>query len=213
MEKKQRAKNRYFQEIAHSFLKNRGAPFFLSSKDLDLVAEWEKMGIPLRVVLEGIERAFGSYRAKPVARRKIHSLAFCKNQVLRAFEQYKERKVGAPKMRNERDKKKKRIKDEVQKFLADIPPTLSYLSDIYTRVLKVLSRRRGIEEDLERMEEEIEELLFKNCPQEEKERVKREILKNYPHKGEEEFLILFKIKLVKLLRERYKIPYISFFYY
>ena len=101
MEKKQRARNRYFQEIAHEFLKSRGAPFFLSSKDLDLIAAWEKMGIPLRVALEGVDRAFENYRAKTAARPKILSLAFCKNQVLKAFEQYKERKVGAPKKSNE----------------------------------------------------------------------------------------------------------------
>jgi len=212
MEKKQRAKNRYFQEIAHNFLKNRGAPFFLSSKDLDLVAEWEKMEIPLRAVLEGIERAFGSYRAKPVPRRKIHSLAFCKNQVLRAFEQYKERKVGASKKRNQRGKKKNRIKDEVQKFLNDLPPALSYLDNLFAQALLILSRKRVAEEELERLEEEIEELLFKNCPQEEKESLKNEILEK-PSPGEEELFSIYQTRLVKFLREKYKIPYISFFYY
>lgn len=212
MEKKERARNRYFQEIAHEFLKSRGAPFFLSSKDLDLIAAWEKMGIPLRVALEGMERAFESYKAKPVAGQKILSLAFCKNQVLRAFEQYKERKVGAPKKGNERDRKQKRIKEEVQKFLRDIPPTLSYLNDIYAQALKVLSRGKVDEEELERMEEEIEELLFKSCPQEEKERVKKEMLEKLPHRNEE-FFSIYKTRLVKFLRETHKIPYISFFYY
>ncbi len=207
-----RARNRYFQEIAYEFLKSRGAPFFLSSKDLDLITAWEKLGIPLRVALEGIERAFEMYKTKPAASRKILSLAFCKNQVLRAFEQYKERKVGAPKKRNERDRKQKTIKEEVQKFLRDVPPALSYLNDIYAQALMVLSRRKVAEEELERMEEEIEELLFKSCPQEEKERVRKEILEKLPHRNEE-FFSIYKTRLVKFLRETYKIPYISFFYY
>jgi len=188
MEKKERARNRYFQEIAHEFLKS------------------------LRVALEGMERAFESYKAKPVARRKILSLAFCKNQVLRAFEQYKERKVGAPKKKNERDRKQKRIKEEVQKFLGDIPPALSYLNDLYTQALMVLSKRKVAEEELERMEEEIEELLFKNSPQEDKEKIKKEISEDLLL-SEEEFFSIYKTRQVKFLRETYKIPYISFFYY
>lgn len=58
------AGSKYFQSIALHFFKHRGAPFFLSSKELDYIAGWEKMGIPLHVVLEGIERSFESYRRK-----------------------------------------------------------------------------------------------------------------------------------------------------
>jgi len=212
MKRKEKARNRYFQEIAHEFLKSRGAPFFLSSKDLDLIAAWEKTGIPLRVVLEGLKRTFEDDKVKPGARRKILSLAFCKHQVLRAFEQHRERKVGAPTKGKERDKKQKKIKDEIQKFLRDIPPALSYLNDIYTRALKVLSRGKVAEEELERLEEEIEELLLKNCPQEEKKRLEKEILTKHPHR-EEEIFSIYKTRMVKFLRKTYKIPYISFYYY
>jgi len=86
------------------------------------------------------------------------------------------------------------------------------LNDIYAQVLMVLSRRKVAEEELERMEEEIEELLFKSCPQEEKQRVRKEILEKLPHR-DEEFFSIYKTRLVKFLRETYKIPYISFFYY
>jgi hypothetical protein len=48
---------------------------------------------------------------------------------------------------------------------------------------------------------------------EEKKRVKRRIAKDYEFKEEEEFERIFKIKLVKVLRDKYKIPYISLFYY
>jgi len=213
MDTKGRERNQYFRVIAHIFMKGRGAPFFLSSKDLDLIAAWEKTGIPLRVVLEGMERAFKNYWTKPGGRRKIHSLAFCKLQVLKTFEQHKERKVGTSKRRYERDEKRKKIKEEVQRFLRGISPSLTYLKDIYIQAQKILSRRAVKEEELERMEEEIEELLFKHCPQREKEKAKKEILEQFSHQGEEEFRSIFKIKLVKVLREIYKIPHISFYYY
>jgi len=212
MEKRQRARNRYFQEIANEFLKSRGAPLFLSSKDLDLIATWEEMGIPLRVALEGVEKAFENYQGKPATRRKILSLAFCKNQVLGAFEQHKQRKVGASKKRDERDKKPKRIKEEVQEFLNTIPPDLCYLNDIFTQALRALSRKRIPEEELERLDEEIEELLFKNCPQEQKESIKKEISEKL-FLNQEEIFSVYKTRMVKFLRERHKIPYVSLFYY
>ncbi|MFB0566411.1 MAG: hypothetical protein ACETWK_12145 [Candidatus Aminicenantaceae bacterium] len=206
---------RYFQLIAQSFLKERGAPFFLSSKDLDLISTWENLGIPLQVVLEGIERTFESYRTKKGARRRVRTLGFCNHHVLRAFEQYRERKIGSHGGRYGRDDKIKRIESEVQRFLKDIPSNLSYLEEIYFRALKMLSRGdvKDKDEELERIEEETEELLFQHCPQEEKEKLKREILEEYPLRGEEELLSLLKIKVGKFLREKHEIPYISFFYY
>lgn len=210
---RERGRSQYFQAITHHFLSRRGVPFFLSSTDIELIGTWEKMGIPLQVVLEGIERTFESERSKPGRRRRIHSLAFCKLHVLKAFEQYRERKVGTRKRKEERDEKRKRIKNEVRNFLMDFPPDLGYLRDVYSKAQKILSRRKVEEEELERLEEEIEELLLSRCPRLEKEKVKVEISQEYPSAAEEEFRTLLKIKLVKLLREKYKIPYISFFYY
>lgn len=210
---KERERSQYFQAIAHDFLNARGAPFFLSSTDIDLIATWEKMGIPLKVVSEGIQKAFELHGLKPGERRKVHSLAFCKPHIFKAFEQYRERKVGVWEKKNERDEKRARIKKEVQSILNDLPPELEYLKEVFRRAQKILAPRYVEEEALELMEEEIEELLFRHGPPRIKEKVKREILKKYPNTGEKEFHILFKVKLVKYLRDKYKIPYVSFFYY
>lgn len=207
------AGSKYFQSIALHFFKHRGAPFFLSSKELDYIARWEKMGIPLHVVLEGIEISFESYRRKPGRKTKIQSLAFCDLQVLKAFEQNRERKVGHKKRIVERHEKRDRAKAEVEKFLAKIPQQISYLKEAYSLAQKVLSQSHFEEEELERIEGKIEELLWKNSLDEEKERVRSGVLKDYEFKQEEEFERIFKIKLVKVLRDKYKIPYISLFYY
>lgn len=207
------AGSKYFQSIALHFFKHRGAPFFLSSKELDYIARWEKMGIPLHVVLEGIERSFESYRRKPGRKTKIQSLAFCDLQVLKAFEQNRERKVGHKKRIVERHEKRDRAKAEVERFLAKIPQQISYLKEAYSLAQKVLSQSHFEEEELERIEGKIEELLWKNSLDEEKERVRSRVLKDYEFKQEEEFERIFKIKLVKVLRDKYKIPYISLFYY
>jgi hypothetical protein len=207
------AGSKYFQSIALHFFKHRGAPFFLSSKDLDYIGRWEKMGIPLHVVLEGIERSFEVYRRKPGKKAKIHSLAFCDLQVLNAFEQARERRVGHKKRIVERHEKRDRAKAEVERFLAEIPGHINYLKENYSLAQKVLSQGHLDEEELERIEGKIEELLWKNSADEEKERVKGEVLKDYEFKKEDEFERVFKIKLVKVLRDKYKIPYISLYYY
>jgi len=213
VERKNRKRSKYFQSIALHFFKLRGAPFFLSSKDLDFIAKWERMKIPLHIVLEGIERAFENFRRKPGRKGKIQSLAFCNLQVLRAFELDRERKVGDKKMIMDRDEKRDRAKAEVRKFLKKIPRQISYLKEPCSRAQKVLSQSHFDEEELERIEEEIEEIIWKNSLDEEKDRVKRKVLGEYKFKEEDEFERIFKIKLVKVLRDKYKIPYISLFYY
>ncbi len=207
------ARSTYFQSIALHFFRHRGAPFFLSSKELDYIARWEEMEIPLHVVLEGIERSIEIYKRKPGRRAKIRSLAFCDLQVLKAFEQDRERKVGHKKRIVERHEKRDRAKAEVERFLKKIPHQISYLQEAYSLAQKVFSQSHFDEEKLERIEEKIEELLWKNSLDEEKERVKRRIAKDYKSKEEEEFERIFRIKLVKVLRDKYKIPYISLFYY
>lgn len=206
-------RSEYFQSIARYFFKQRGAPFFLSSKELDLVETWERMKIPLQIVLEGIKRAFESAVRKPRRMPKIRSLAYCNLYVLKAFEQYRERKVGHKKRIVEREEKRDRARTEVQMFLKTIPSPIGYLKEPYSRAHKILSKSPFDEEELERIEGEVEELLWKNSPNEERGRVKKELKADCEFRDEEEFLRIFRIKLVKALRDKHKIPYISLFYY
>lgn len=212
MGKDEKKRKEYFQSIARHFLRLRGAPFFLSSKELDLISKWEKMEIPLSVVLDGMGRAFENQRSRAGRKAKVQSLFFCSFQVLKAFDEHRDRKVGGRKKAKERNEKREQAKSEVRKFLEIIPLEVSYLQGTYSRAQKLLLQRHPDEEELERIEEEIEELLWKNAPEEVRARVKKELLAKYEFK-EEEFMRIFKIKLVKVLRNKYRIPYISLYYY
>lgn len=213
MEMRNENRSQYFQSIARHFLKLRGAPFFLSSKELDLIETWEKMKIPLQVVLEGIDRAFEKNRMKRVRKRKILSLAFCNLQVLKAFEQFRDRRVGAKNKVAGREEKRKKARAEVERFLENIPCEVDYLRELFSPVLRMLSLKGINEEELEQKEREIEDLLFDKSLDAEKEEVKREILAEYEFAEEEEFQRIFKLRLLKHLREMYKIPYVSLYYY
>lgn len=206
-------RSQYFQIIARHFFSWRGAPFFLSSKELGLIAQWEQAAIPLRVVLEGMRRAYEKVRLRKGKGSKILSLSYCDFQVIKAFEQYKERRVGGRRIVTERKEKRNMAKAEVNKFIKTIPPPIYFLKDIYLLAQRVLSKADFKEEELERIEEEIEVLLFKNSSSEEKEKMRKEVIIKYNFRDEQELSSIWRIKLVKHLRDKYKIPYISLFYY
>jgi hypothetical protein len=212
MGKSEKQRSQYYQAIAREFLTHRGTPFFLSSKDLILIAQWEKMRIPLKVVLEGIERSFENYRMKSGKKGKVTALAFCEPQVLRNFEQYRERQVGLKKKVVTQEERRKKIRDEVQRFLKDLHPQVNFLREVYSHAEKMLSRKNIEESELERMDEEVERILLSSCLEEEKELVRKEVLNEF-RPAEGEFSRIFEAKLLKLLRNKYKIPYLSSFYY
>jgi len=213
VKRKNEQRSEYFQSIARYFFKQRGAPFFLSSTELNLVEKWEKMEIPLFVVLEGIKRAFDNYIRKPGRKTKIQTLAYCENQVLNAFDQYRDRRVGGERERKGRIEKRNRARAEIKKFLDTLPGQIGYLKDAYSRAQRLLSHRHVDEEELERIEGEVEGLIWEHSSEEERERVKTDVRAEYKIKEKEEFLRILRMKLVKALRDRYKIPYISLFYY
>lgn len=203
----------YFQTIARHLIDQRGAPFVLSSKELALVSTWEDLGIPLPVVLEGIKRTFEEHRMKPGRKKRIRSLAFCNERVLEAFEQHKERKVGKRRSTEKKKQKSEMITAEIEKFLGGLPKRFHHIVAFYDRARKILAQATVNEVRLEQIEEEIETTLIKMATKKEKERVMNEVQADSKALDEKEFNRVYRIRLIKLLRDKYKVPYISLFYY
>jgi hypothetical protein len=86
----------YFTEIEEYFWQKRGAHLLVSPLDWAIVETWQKAGIPLPVVLKGIDRAFESYgRSRRAAGgRQLKSLAYCVDAVLEAATEEKEAAAG-----------------------------------------------------------------------------------------------------------------------
>jgi hypothetical protein len=206
--------SRYFQEIARRFLAGRGAPFFLSAKDLDLVASWERAGIPLQVVLEGIERAFENHRTGASKRDKVLSLGFCRAQVERAFDRFRERNVGGVRAGAMRPDKRVLLRTEIKKFLERIPPEIGPLKDIYLEALKKIDGGPAVaDDDLEHLERETERLLLKIAGPADRSAVETEILAEHKRLSREALAEAVRVKILKRLRDAYKIPYLSPYYY
>ena len=205
--------NLYYQRIARHFLAWRGAPFFLSAKDLALISAWEEAGLPLPVVLEGIDKAFENHRLRRLKADKILSLSFCSGQVSKAFEQYRDRKVGSGSKIASREDKRRRVQSEIERFLAHVPPEVLFLEDLFREARQKLAGPDFADEEMEDLDEKIDGQLLARAGHEDKDGVKKEILAEGGRLAGDELARVRDIKVVRRLRERFKIPHFSLFYY
>jgi hypothetical protein len=86
----------YFTEIEEHFQRRRGSLLLLSTLDWALIETWREAGIPLEVVLRGIDDAFDKYdaRQRKGPQRRVNGLAWCAQVVMEAAEQQKEAAIG-----------------------------------------------------------------------------------------------------------------------
>jgi len=88
----------YFTEIEEHFQRRRGSLLLLSTLDWALIETWREAGIPLEVVLRGIDEAFDKFNARQQksARRlrQVNGLAWCAQSVMEAAEQQKDAAIG-----------------------------------------------------------------------------------------------------------------------
>src|SRR5215471_454597 len=82
----------YFTEIERFYQSKRESFTLLSSLDWVLIENWKDQGVPLDVVLKGIDRAF----SRPKTNRKINSLAYCVKAVEEVCEEQKDVTIEAP---------------------------------------------------------------------------------------------------------------------
>jgi hypothetical protein len=84
----------YFTEIEDTFVRRRAKHLLLSSIDWALIESWKEMGIPLHVVLRGIEKALDSWEATP-RKRSVKTLLYCQEEVEAQYAEWLESRVGA----------------------------------------------------------------------------------------------------------------------
>lgn len=88
----------YFTEIEERFQQRRGSLLLLSTLDWALIETWREAGIPLSVVLRGIDDAFDRHEARQRSSsrrlRQVNGLAWCAQAVMEAAEQQKEAATG-----------------------------------------------------------------------------------------------------------------------
>ena len=97
----------YFTEIENFYQSKRESFTLISTLDWVLIENWKEQGIPLEIVLKGIERAFSR------SKRRINSLAYCMRAVEEELHDSKETRIDRPEL-------PEIPKDEIQSFLNSI---------------------------------------------------------------------------------------------
>ena len=83
----------YYTEIEEYFWQKRGTHLLVSTLDWAVIESWQKAGVPLEIVLKGIDRTFEKYQKKPRP-RLIKSLLYCVDSVAEVAEEAKEAAAG-----------------------------------------------------------------------------------------------------------------------
>jgi len=80
---------KYERLVERFFVEQRGTPgFIFSPGDWRILEAWKDSGIPLPVVLRGVESAF---RQRMLRAGNVNSLAFCSPRVMAEWRKYRER--------------------------------------------------------------------------------------------------------------------------
>ncbi|HET9131418.1 MAG TPA: hypothetical protein VFO86_10745, partial [Terriglobia bacterium] len=80
----------YFTEIENFYQTKRDTFTLISSLDWVLIENWKEQGVPLEIVLKGIDRAFSN------AKRRINSLAYCVRSIDEVLHESKETRIERP---------------------------------------------------------------------------------------------------------------------
>lgn len=90
----------YFTEIEERFQQRRGSLLMLSTLDWALIETWREAGLPLDIVLRGIDDAFDHYDAKLTRAkgrvRRINGLAWCSQAIMESAQRAAEASLAAP---------------------------------------------------------------------------------------------------------------------
>jgi hypothetical protein len=208
-------RERYFRGISDRFIALRGAPFSLSPADVSLISAWESAGIPLDVVLEGIDQSFALRPGRPHAPGKIRTLSFCRASVERAFERHRERAVGGkhPAVGVKTPEKKGAARTALEEFLARRPSELSAIMPEYENAVALLSVERPDDEALERLDERIDAALRESASPAARREAASAVGRDHPELGGSDKKAAIEILLAKSVREKFRVPYASLFYY
>jgi hypothetical protein len=227
----------YFTEIEDAFVRRRGKHLFLSPLDWALMETWKQQGIPLHIVLRGVERSFDSYESRP-RKRSVKTLLYCQEEVESQYAEWVEARVGVSEQTDGAESEKtpftataiiehlQRCQSELIRLARsrkedDLAEALAraagLLQEIYDDVTgnAVLDTRR-LEDSLTGLERMLNEAMLAVISSAELDALKsgvKEQLKPYRSQMEAAVYVqTFDNLLLKRLREQFAVPRLSLFY-
>jgi hypothetical protein len=83
----------YFTEIEDTFVRRRGKHLLLSPIDWAMIEGWQERGIPLHIVLRGIESVFDVFDKNP-GPRTIKGLLYCREEIEAQYQEWLGAQIG-----------------------------------------------------------------------------------------------------------------------
>ena len=207
----------YFTEIEQFYQTKRDVFTLLSTLDWVLIENWKEHGIPLDVVLKGIDRAF----SRPSARRRINSLAYCVKAVEEVIEEQKSTRVEKPAL-------PEISSEETHRYLEDLAERTSAVGQVFpefaAKIAAVADAVRGVDaknfRDAEQVLGALEERLMailrvaaeETALIEMKREVESELAPFRSTMTAEQLTMLEQQLSRRKLLERYNVPRLSLFY-
>ena len=217
----------YFTEIEERFQRRRGSLLMLSTLDWALIETWREAGVPLEVVLRGIDEAFDKHDAQRLRAagggkrvRKINGLAWAAASVMRAAETAVEAAIGGAPETRESGFEAERIRSFLEANAATIEATGLHL-EIARRLRELAEadyeeRLEELDRTLTVLEEKLLAGLLASAPEEEltvlREQAARELA---PYRGKMQAMQIRQVQqqfLQKRLLEARGLPRLSLFY-
>lgn len=203
----------YYRKIARTFLKHQPSAFFLPPRDLDLISQWERLNLPLEVIIEGIDRTF-SRRVTGRRKKNIYSLSQCEKEIMKAYAQHQERQVGLQIPRAmEQSEKVGRVLREVSTCLESLPVELSPVRKILEEASEALMQNPPDGDRLEALDEELDRVLWDLTPEAEQEESLLSARREYPGRADSDLEEIRRTLVAREKRLQYKIPHLALFYY
>ena len=201
---------------------------------------WKQQGIPLHVVLRGVEKSFDSFEAR-ARKRTVKSLLYCQEEVEAQFAEWVEARVGSSRSsENESDSNKTpfsfaAISEHLKRNRTALSELATLrrrhgeddLSEALERATKLLSEiesdlnsatleTRKLEDSLTGLERMLNDAMVSVVSADALAELKREVTDQLkPYRSQMETAVYkqtFDNLLLKRLREQFAIPRLSLFY-
>ena len=199
---------------------------------------WQQQGIPLHIVLRGVEKSFDSFEARP-RKRSVKSLLYCQEEVEAQYAEWVEARVGSASDHFERDSDKTpfsfaAISQHLQKNhvalaqLARLRNKEDDLSEALSRAVALLVDiesdfvsgatldTRKLEDSLTGLERMLNDAMLSVVDKDGFDELKKEVKDQLkPYRAQMEAAVYkqtFDNLLLKRLREQFAVPRLSLFY-
>jgi hypothetical protein len=195
----------YFTEIERFYQSKRESFTLLSTLDWVLIENWKEQGVPLELVLKGIDRAFSR------AKRRINSLAYCVKAIEEVCKEQKDMRVDAPELPDFQE-------DEVRIYVGTLADAVRHVDEGIASSIGSLDVQdlRKAEQSLSAMEEKlIAKLKFTSDDRtmiEVKREVDDELMPFRSTMTTPQLAMLEQQMWRRKLLERHNIPRLSLFY-